>query len=277
MPLQKTHVSINVWTSAEKINYSKINTKTMKRIIYILSVAVIFSLLIMSCNKDDQEPQTNEAQNELRVSSSDEECENCCDRSVLSDDITGGESGPVPIANVGDPAAWGQVSFAFCGGTENVDFESQFNSTIAGANGWTVGYLDETQVPYSSDLSTLDCENDVVANINPTADNKIGVDDSPSSPGYFEYTAPGGAVNFIRLVAVWKCCDKTDQIKVYVVKVTDLVAIDNGNGTWSSEVEFDYKCFTCDVKSCPVTPESAGTYQEKVFDEIPEGIIRQKK
>ena len=242
----------------------------MKNIFFSLISIAAFAVVFSACKKQDSVAPIsgNSATHRVSSFSSGEECDSCCVGLQL-DSIQGG---PVDITDVGDPSAWGAISYAFCGGENKVDFLSQFNSVIQGKNGWNVGYLNETNVSYSTSLTSLTC-GDVLSNIVPTANNRIG--SNTYSPGYYKYVP---SFEIFRLVAVWKCCPEDSTIKVYVIKVLDLQASSSGTD-WYSGVPFEYVCIQCPwTEVCPETPVSSrGAYREDILSEIPESIIRSRK
>lgn len=177
----------------------------------------------------------------------------CADNSKHTDAIVGPETGiwtgdKVPTADVGLPGSWGVV-------TKNIgtvlSFSNQFNTYLSAdtGSGWNLGYLNEANIPYSTDISTLDCTN-VPANIIAVPSNSIGNDRPTATPpevGYYKYTPPGYLLEIFRILVFYKVCD--GKLTIYIVKVTDLQSIPHSGGTeWTSEVDFEHKCISdCNI------------------------------
>ncbi|MBL0912953.1 MAG: hypothetical protein IBJ09_11330 [Bacteroidia bacterium] len=235
----------------------------MKKIHVTIAAAFCAMLLVASCDK--KEP--------LSSRSAAQDCEGCCTNVVLTDSISGPGGGldSLPTALVGNYNAWNSVPYSFCDNTVRAGFEGHFNSFISGANGWSVGYFDESIIPYGTALSSLDCETLTGALI-PVPSNVIGSQGYPtaSDEGYYEYTPPGFLLSIFRYVALWKCCD--DSMELYVIKVTDLQS--NPTNTsfsgWTSRVVFDYKCFEC---GCSVPQVSARSKQNRTTPDVDANIL----
>lgn len=146
----------------------------------------------------------------------------------------------VPVAQVATPGAWGEVSDA---NFPHALFVNHFNTDIKGATGWTVGYLDETVIPYSTSLDSITC-NQIQNNFKylPVAQNNIIGWTNGSNEGYYQGSTSTHDFEIYRIVAI------TNGSVVFLIKVTaQNVGMHDGGKYWTSNIVFEYKCFDCTV------------------------------
>ncbi len=224
----------------------------MKKILTLVSVIAMVSLLIIACKKKDEViPDSNGKFSSLRTGS----CEACCedDNVCLFTDY-------VDTSLAGSPTAFDPIFFNFCDGElesevgAHIQLSKQFNSFVKGLNGWNVDYLDETEIPYGTYLSSIDCEDvEDAFRFNGNSgdyENEMGMNIPMALVGWYNYTPPN-MVTPIRYLLVWKDCDcngcLTNGDTAYILKVNVTAQINPGDASQvRSKIDLSYKCIEID-------------------------------
>lgn len=145
----------------------------------------------------------------------------------------------VETAYVADVSRWGEVA---PGVTLHALFVNHFNTDIKGETGWTVGYLNETNVPITTDLDDIvysgagTGQKNIQGNYHAIVgqNNTIGWTNG-GNEGYYKGSVSTHDFEIYRIVVI------TNGTTYVLIKVTNQgVESANGNQLWGSKIEFEY-------------------------------------
>jgi hypothetical protein len=184
------------------------------------------------------------------------------------DDIAGNYFDPitskwwVPYAFVTNPVNWGAVHANPTG--VPVLFIDHFNTDVTGESGWTVGYLDETIIPYGTDLDTITCDQikKSFKYLESFQKNVIGWTHDEGTDhyeGYFRGDKTTHNFEIYRIIAI------TSGSYVYLIKVTiqdvDFIPVPPDpieTSYWRSSITYQYIGISCNI---PPVPEDDPVFQ----------------